>query len=276
MKDRLEILQNALLFGEVPEVEVDQLVRLVKTVELGEAETFVVRGQPLPGMVMVEAGCLEVLLDSSPICSLSPGSLFSEDALVSDAPAPATLRAATKSRIAVLERKALLREIQRLPNLRHALEQAYRRRVLAARLYQIDLFQVLSVEARLKILDRFEVVSVPGGSELAHEGQLGDSFYVIRDGEALLHLPPIELPPGGQPLAAAEPAPQTAALKTGDYLGDTCLVDPQKPHGATVSAPYDVLVMKLQRTHFHAALKGLPGQLEATMAAYQRRSESIL
>ena len=272
MKDRLEILQNALLFSEVPEGEVDQLVRLVKTVELGDAETFVVRGQPLPGMVMVEQGCLEVLLDSSPICSLSPGSLFSEDALVSDSPAPATLRAAMKSRIAVLERKALLREIQRLPSLRHALEQAYRRRVLAARLYQIDLFQVLTPEARLKILDRFEVVSVPGGSELAHQGEQGDSFFVIRDGEALLHLPPIE----GDPPGGGEAAPQTAVLKIGDYLGDTCLLDPAKPHGATVTAPYDVMVMKLERQQFLAALKGLPGQLEAAQVAYQRRSESIL
>ena len=272
MKDRLEILQNALLFGEVPEGEVDQLVRLVHTVELKDAETFVVRGQPLPGLVMVENGCLEVLLDSSPICSLSPGSLFCEDALVSDAPAPATLRAAVKSRIAVLDRKSVLREIARLPNLRHALEEAYRRRVLAARLYQIDLFQALSVEARLKILDRFEVVSVAGGSELAHEGEQGDAFMVIRDGEALLHLQPSESVPEASPEGGPR-GPQTATLRVGDYLGDTALLDPDRAHTATVTAPYDVMVMKLDRKQFLAALKGLPGQLEAAQAAYQRRSE---
>ena len=276
MKDRFQILQNALLFGDVPEVEVDQLVRLVRTVDLPMGETFTVRGQPLPGMVLVEAGCLEVLLDSSPICSLSPGSLFAEDALVSDSPAPASLRAALPSKVGLLERKAVLREIQRLPGLRQALEVAYRRRVLAARLYQVDLFQVLSPLARLKLLDRFEVVDIPGGSVLAREGELGDAFFVIREGEAVLHLPPVEADPLGEQEEGAPKVPTTATLRVGDYLGDTMLIDEQKPHGATVTAEYDVRVMKLERAHFLATLKGLPGQLDEVQAAYKRRSESIL
>jgi CRP-like cAMP-binding protein len=281
VKDRFQILQNALLFGDVPEVEVDQLVRLVRSVDLPMGETFTVRGQPLPGMVLVEAGCLEVLLDSSPICSLSPGSLFAEDALVSDSPAPASLRAALPSKVGLLERKAVLREVARLPGLRAALELAYRRRVLAARLYQVDLFQVLSPQARFKLLDRFEVVDIPGGSVLAREGEQGDAFYVIREGEAVLHLPPVEADPlGGDLLGEPDPgapkAPTTATLRVGDYLGDTMLVDDQKPHGATVTTDYDLRVMKLDRAHFLAALKGMPGQLEEVQAAYKRRSESIL
>ncbi len=280
MKDRFQILQNALLFGDVPEVEVDQLVRLVRSVDLPMGETFTVRGQPLPGMVLVEAGCLEVLLDSSPICSLSPGSLFAEDALVWDSPAPASLRAALPSKVGLLERKAVLREVARLPGLRAALEQAYRRRVLAARLYQVDLFQVLSPLTRLKLLERFEVVDVPGGSVLAREGELGDAFYVIREGEAVLHLPPVESDPLAGPLAEQDPnanqGPTTATLRVGDYLGDTMLVDDQKPHGATVSTDYDLRVMKLERAHFLATLQSVPGQLDEAMAAYRRRSESIL
>jgi CRP-like cAMP-binding protein len=255
-------------------------VRLVRSVDLPMGETFTVRGQPLPGMVLVEAGCLEVLLDSSPICSLSPGSLFAEDALVSDAPAPASLRAALPSKVGLLERKAVLRELARLPGLRSALEVAYRRRVLAARLYQVDLFQVLSPQARLKLLERFEVVEVPGGSVLAREGEQGDAFFVIREGEAVLHLPPVE----GDPLADrqvekdpnAPQAPTTATLRVGDYLGDTMLIDDQKPHGATVTTDYDLRVMKLERGAFLATLKGMPGQLDEVKAAYKRRFESIL
>ncbi|MBS2024628.1 MAG: cyclic nucleotide-binding domain-containing protein [Deltaproteobacteria bacterium] len=262
------MLKNALLLEEVPAVEIAELARLVKTVELGEAQSFVVRGQPNPGLVMVEGGNLEVLLDSSPICSLSPGSLFAEDALVSDAPAPATLRAAAKSKIGLLERKAVARELMRLPFLRQSLETAYRKRVLLARIYTIDLFQALSPEARSKVLDRFEVVDVPGGSVLATEGERGDSFLLIREGEAVLHLPPLS--------ADAPPdTPQTAELKIGDYLGDGALID-DAPHTATVSAPYDVKVMKLTRKNFEQVLKPIPGALDAVRAAFARRSESIL
>lgn len=263
----IRTLRNALLLEKVPELELAEIARLVKTRELKDAETFAVRGQTNPGLVVVESGNLEVLLDSSPICSLSPGSLFGEDALVSESPAPATLRAAADSTIAVLERRLVVRELMRLPNLRQALETAYRKRVLAARLYTIDLFQALTPEARTRLLDQFEVVDVPGGSVLATEGQKGDAFLLIRDGEALLHLPAME--------GAPPDAPQTATLKVGDYLGDGTLVD-DAPHTATVTAPYDAKMMRLTRKDFLAALAPFPGQLEAVKAAYQRRSESML
>jgi hypothetical protein len=44
MKDKVKILQNAVLLADVPEGELGEIARLVKTVELAEGETFVVRG----------------------------------------------------------------------------------------------------------------------------------------------------------------------------------------------------------------------------------------
>jgi cAMP-dependent protein kinase regulator len=271
VKDRFQILQNATLFADVPDGELDQLVRLVRSEPVADGASFAVRGQPLPGLVLVESGTFEVLLDSSPICSLSPGSIFAEDALLSDAAAPATLRAAAAGKLGLLERRAVVRELQRLPGLRAALEAGYRKRVLAARVYQVDFFQALTPQARARLLERFEAVDIPGGSVLAKEGEPGDAFYVIREGEALLHLPPAE-----DPLAPPGAVPTTATLRAGDYLGDTVLVDAARPHGATVTAEYDVRVMKLARDQFVGTLQGLPGQLEQAQAIYQKRSESLI
>lgn len=266
MRDRVRTLRNAQLLEDVPEGELGCVASLVRSVELGCAETFAVRGQPSPGMVIVEAGNLEVLLDSSPVCSLSPGSLFAEDALLSECAAPATLRAASRAQVGVLERSRLLLELPHLPVLRQNLEAAYRRRVLAARLYSIDLFRGLSPQARFRLADLFDAIVVPAGTLLAKEGCPGDAFYVIREGCALLHL---ESLPGEQPVL------RTATLGAGDYLGDGSLLE-DAPHTATVSAPRDLTVMKLDRPGFHAALSGLPGQLEEVMAAQARRRESIL
>src|SRR5258708_32282341 len=102
MPDRLQMLRNAVLLESVPQDELEQLAALVRQVELQMAETFAVRGQPSPGMVLVDAGALEGILDSTPICSLAPGGIFSEGSLVSDSPSPATLRAAAASRSGVL------------------------------------------------------------------------------------------------------------------------------------------------------------------------------
>ena len=67
MRDRLAMLRNAVLLESVPDDELEQLGALVKAVDLKAAETFAVRGQPSPGMVLVDAGTLEVILDSTPI-----------------------------------------------------------------------------------------------------------------------------------------------------------------------------------------------------------------
>ena len=262
MPDRLDMLRNAMLLEAVPEAELEQLASLVRLVELHAAETFTVRGQPSPGMVLVQAGALEVLLDSTPICSLSPGSIFSEESLVSDSPSPATLRAATDSTIGVLERDAVEGQIDLMPRLWEVLDRAWRHRILAARLYAIDLFRELPADVRVAIADAFDEVDLPAGALLASEGQVLDCFWVIREGQAELQLPEGD-------------GPSAVPLRTGEYVGDLAVVE-DFPQSATVSAPYGLRAMKLTRAVFHATLSRYPGALGEVEAVAARRKESIL
>jgi len=262
MPDRLGMLRNAVLLESVPESELSQLAALVRGVELKGAETFAVRGQPSPGMVLVDSGALEVILDSTPICSLSPGSIFSEESLVSDSPSPATLRAAAPSRIGVLEREAVEGQMDLMPKLWEVLDQAWRHRILSARLYAIDLFHDLVPEARLALADAFEEVDLPPGALLAQEGKVLDCFFVIREGQAELALPEGNDPP-------------VVPLRAGEYVGDLAVVE-DFPQGATVTAPYGLRVMKLSRPAMRAALQKFSGAMAEIQSAAARRKESIL
>ena len=262
MPDRLDMLRNALLLEAVPEDELSQLAALVRPVELKLAETFAIRGQPSPGMVLVDEGSLEVILDSTPICSLSPGSIFSEESLVSDSPAPATLRAAAASTIGVLERGAVEEQIDLMPRLWEVLDKAWRHRILSARLYSIDLFRDLPPEARLALADAFDEVDLPAGALLAEEGKVLEAFFVIREGQAEL-----QLPEGNDPAMVP--------LRTGEYVGDLAVLE-DFPQTATVSAPYGLRAMRLTRDAFHATLEKHPGALDEVLAASRRRKESIL
>lgn len=262
MPDRLQMLRNAVLLESVPEPELSQLAALVKPVELKAAETFAVRGQPSPGMVLVDQGSLEVILDSTPICSLSPGSIFAEEALVSDLPSPATLRAAAPSVIGVLEREAMEGQIDLMPGLWAVLDRAWRHRVLAARLYAIDLFHGLPAEARLALSDAFDEVDLAPGQLLAEEGKVIDSFWVIREGQAELELPEGDDPP-------------SVPLRAGEYVGDLAVVE-DHPQGATVSAPYGLRAMRLSRQKLRETLARFDGALAEVEAAAARRKESIL
>lgn len=262
MPDRLETLRNALLLEAVPRAELEQLAALVRPVELAAAETFAVRGQPSPGMVLVDAGALEVILDSTPICSLSPGSIFSEESLVSDSPSPATLRAAADSTIGVLERDAVEGQIDLMPRLWEILDRAWRHRILAARLYSIDLFRELPADVRVALADAFDEVDLPAGALIASVGQVLDCFWVIREGQAELQLPDGD-------------GPGSVALRSGDYVGDLAVME-DFPQSATVGAPYGLRAMKLTRAAFQSTLARYPGALVEIETAAARRKESIL
>jgi len=261
MVDRASSLRNAIVLQGIPDDELALLAGLVRAHDLKPGQTFAVRGQPFPGMVVVENGAIEVLLDASPLCSLSPGSVFGEEALSSDGTAPATLRAATRAQLLVLERATVAGRLDDLPSTRAALELAWRRHVLVARLYAIDLFRHISSEARQLLADHFEAIDLPPGAVLAEEGVEADAFYVIRSGEALLHLPP-----GNDPA--------TVALKPADYLGDWSVIE-DAPHTARVTAPGGVRVLRLDREAFYAAMEGRPDDLAEVNAAAARRKESM-
>jgi CRP-like cAMP-binding protein len=262
MPDRLGMLRNAVLLEKIPQGELERLAALVRPVSIKVGETFAIRGQPSPGMVLVDAGSLEVLLDATPICSLSPGSIFSEESLVSDAVSSATLRAATPSSIGLLERGAVEEQIDLMPGLWEVLDQAWRHRILTARLYSIDLFRDISSEARLALANAFEEVDLPAGAVIAQAGKVLDSFWVIREGQAEL-----QLPEGSNPV--------TVPLRTGEYVGDTAVLE-DFPQSATVAAPYGLRAMKLSRQALQATLEKFAGAMAEVRSAATRRKESIL
>ena len=264
MLDRMGMLRNAVLLESVPQDELEQLAALVRPVQLKAAETFAIRGQPSLGMVLVDAGALEVILDSTPICSLSPGSIFSEESLVSDAASPATLRAATPSTIGLLERGIVEDQIDLMPRLWEVLDRAWRQRILAARLYSIDLFRDLPPAARVALALAFEELDLPPGALLAEQGKVLDAFWVIREGSAELHLPE---PEGDDPAIVP--------LRAGEYVGDVTLLE-DFPQTATVSAPYGLRAMRLSRPLFRSTLAQFPGALAEVEAVAARRKESIL
>lgn len=256
MPHRPLILRNAPLLEEVPPDELEQLYGLVSPVELAASETFLLRGQPSPGLVLVEAGALEVLLDATPICSLSPGSVFSEESLLCDAPSAATLRAAVPSLLGVLERRAVDEQLDALPHVWEALDRAWRRRVLAARLYSIDLFRGLSADARAALADAFETVDLAPGATLAAQGRALDCLYVVREGQAELALP----------------AGEAVALGAGDSVGERALLE-DYPQPATVTAPAGLRAMKLTRAALSSVLSRFDGAAAAFHAAARQRRD---
>jgi len=106
-------------------------------------------------------------------------------------------------------------------------------------LRSIEMFASLP-EAVLERLARNLVeVTMPAGTQIIREGDPGDLFYVIADGEVRITV------------AGAE----VARYGPGHFFGEIALLR-DVPRQATVTAITDVRLLSLERTHFLAAVTG--------------------
>jgi CRP/FNR family transcriptional regulator, cyclic AMP receptor protein len=126
-------------------------------------------------------------------------------------------------------------------------------------LAEIPLFSGLSKRHLNKIAGLAKTRRYARFTAVVREGERGDSFYVILDGEVLVK-------PAGR---------RGVRLKAGDWFGEMALLD-GAPRTATVEAQTEVLVMVLGRKAFQEAVEADPKiamVLLRTLAARLRSSE---
>jgi MFS family permease len=125
-------------------------------------------------------------------------------------------------------------------------------------LRSIPMFAPLPVVTTEALAANLERLPVRAGEPLFRQGDAGDRFYVISEGE-------IEIAVDGRP---------TATLGPGDYFGEIALLR-DVPRTATASARTDASVFALARAEFIAAVSGHPASAEAADAVVAARLGSL-
>jgi CRP-like cAMP-binding protein len=118
----------------------------------------------------------------------------------------------------------------------------------------VPLFATCSRRDLQIIARHMQVVAVPAGTALMHEGDLGDAFYVVLDGRAVMAT-------GGH---------EVGALGPGDHVGELALLDPA-PRIATVTATVDTTVGVVDARTFAAMVRDVPALTGKLLAALARR-----
>lgn len=97
-------------------------------------------------------------------------------------------------------------------------------------------------------------MDVPAGRELVHQGNPGDTFYVLLDGQADVEV-------DGKPRPTLEP---------GDFFGEISMLD-RGPATATVVTRTPARLMVMSHAQFRDAVKGSDDLLGKVMAAMGER-----
>ena len=122
----------------------------------------------------------------------------------------------------------------------------------------VPMFAPLSVAAKEHVAARLVPVSLPAGTEIIREGDRGDRFYIVVEGEA-------QVTSSGRSIARRG---------EGEYFGEIALLA-AVPRAATVTATTDMEIYALERDDFLTAVTGHSAGIAAGSAVVAERLANI-
>lgn len=223
-------VKDNFIFRDVEEKQLQSVLGAMEEIRATEGEVVIRQGDHGDYFYVVESGRLQVYITSEPlpvnitpeqakdtgglpgyhpifgkkVAENGPGSSFGELALMYGHPRAATVVAIEPCTIWRLDRMSFRTII---------LAAAHRRRTMYEEfLSTVPLLSGLSPEERSKIADALMSWTVEDGDSVVEEGQMGDMFYFVEEGEAVVSKKSKD--DGGE--AADKPI---NVLKKGDYFG---------------------------------------------------------
>jgi cAMP-dependent protein kinase regulator len=199
---------------------------------------------------VVEKGKFDVYVHKGPaselgrelgtkVTTIEAGGSFGELALMYNSPRAATVMSA--------EPGCTLWAVDRTTFRRILMESTFaRRRMYEGFLGEVPLLSSLTAWERSKIADALETVKFPTGTVIIREGEAGNSFYLLEEGEAKAYKAGNAIP--------------VMKYKKGDFFGELALLN-DAPRAASVVAKSDVKVATLDKPAFQRLL----GPVESIM-----------
>jgi hypothetical protein len=123
-----------------------------------------------------------------------------------------------------------------------------------ALLRSLPIFAPLPAPALERVVSRLIPTEVAPGTEIVRQGDPGDRFYVIEEGDVMV----------------SKNGRQVATLERGDFFGEIALLR-EIPRTATVTARTETSLYALERDDFLEAITGHPQSTEAADAITRAR-----
>ncbi|KAL5348763.1 hypothetical protein ACLOAV_006183 [Pseudogymnoascus australis] len=171
------------------------------------------------------------------VATITVGGSFGELALMYGAPRNATVISATND--------CVLWALDRVTFRRILMDYTFtRRRMYEKFLAEVPLLSSLNDYERSKIADALESCKYPAGKKIISEGDAGEAFYLLEDGEASAYKKGVEMP--------------VKNYRKGDYFGELALLN-DAPRAASVVCVTDVKVATLGKDGFQRLLGPVEG-----------------
>lgn len=252
----MESVKSNVLFQHLEPSELNQVLDAMFEVTPKAGEVVIQQGDEGDNFYVIDKGTVEVLITNSDggepehISDINDGGSFGELALIYGTPRAATIKAKTDCHLWAIDRDTY-RRILMGSTIR-------KRKTYEQFLEKVKLLQSLDKWERLSVADALEPAYFKDGEVVMKQGDVGDAFYIIEDGECSVTRTNDEGETG-----------EVNKLKVADYFGEVALLKPDGKRLATVTAVGDCKLAKLDRDRFERVLGPCVDILKRNMDHYE-------
>ncbi|CAL1280731.1 unnamed protein product [Larinioides sclopetarius] len=204
-----ELIQRAILENDfmknLETVQIREITDCMYPVEYGQDSVIIKEGDIGSVVFVMEEGKIEVSKGNRSLCTLGPGKVFGELAILYNCTRTATVTALSDCRLWAIERQCFQTIMMRTGLVRQAQYTDF--------LKSVPTFRKLKEDMLIKIADVLEETSYKYGDYIIRQGARGDTFYIISRGRVKVTI--------SDPEQNNEKYIRT--LNSGDFFGEKAL-----------------------------------------------------
>mmetsp|Transcript_33856 Transcript_33856/g.72154 ORF Transcript_33856/g.72154 Transcript_33856/m.72154 type:complete len:318 (-) Transcript_33856:79-1032(-) len=231
----MNTLRNSFLFHSLDPKDLQVVTMAMQgPLVLEPGYRLITEGEPGDHLYVVSDGAMDCskVLDGvdTVVKTCFQGDLFGELALLYNCPRAASVTCREQAVLWQLDRECFTNIV---------MESVIRKRAMCGEvLRRIPLFAGLTPTALENIIDALKVLSFPAGTTIIQQGDIGDAFFFVYEGEVV-----------ASRVSPESPEPSTFAHQAGDYFGELALLR-NEPRAATVVATTDVKLFMMDSATF--------------------------
>ncbi|KRX62479.1 cAMP-dependent protein kinase regulatory subunit [Trichinella sp. T9] len=223
------------LFAHLDENEKKDIFNAMFPVEANAGEVIIQQGDEGDNFYVIDSGEVEVFVNNKSVTTIKESGSFGELALIYGTPRAATVLAKTRVKLWALDRDTY-RRILMGSTIR-------KRKQYEEFLSKVKILEDLDKWERLTVADALEPVAFEKGTHIVEQGQPGDNFFIILEGEAEVY----------QKRSEDSKPELVGHLNPSEYFGEIALLL-DRPRAATVVAKTPLKCAKLDRARFERVM----------------------
>ncbi|KAI1900792.1 hypothetical protein AGOR_G00053520 [Albula goreensis] len=241
-KESQQLIQAALLENDfMKHLEQGQILAIVDCMHpttVAKGCCVIQEGDDGSLVYVLEEGKVEVTKEGQKLCTMDPGKVFGELAILYNCTRTATVTALTDIKLWAIDRQGFQTIMMRTGLIRHSQYMEFLRSVPS--------FQTLPEDVLSKVADVLEETHYSDGDYIIRQGATGDTFFIISEGQVNVTK---------QKSAGEEPV-FLSTLSKGNWFGEQALKG-EDVRTANVIAVGDVTCLVVDRETFKQLIGGL-------------------